>query len=62
MNNNTLLTVNQLSELLQVPLSRVYNMVFRKEIPYYKLGRSVRFGRNDLDRYFQQIKTEAKSI
>ncbi|MBL8029457.1 MAG: helix-turn-helix domain-containing protein [Fibrobacteres bacterium] len=46
--NEGFYTVNQLSELLQVPRSRIYNMVFRKVIPYCKLGRTVRFRKMDI--------------
>jgi len=48
MNTEKLLTVMQLAETLQVPRSRIYNMVFKKTIPYCKIGRTVRFRQSDI--------------
>jgi excisionase family DNA binding protein len=38
-----LLTARQVSELLEVKISTVYDWVYRGLIPYVKLGRLIRF-------------------
>lgn len=43
-----LLTAKQVSELLEVKTSTVYDWVYRDVIPYIKLGRLVRFKKTDI--------------
>lgn len=52
-----LLTIKQASELLQVKISWLRSMVFRKEIPYLKLGRLIRFKHEDLTSFINRSKT-----
>lgn len=55
-----LLTVKTLSVYLNVPISRIYNLVFKKEIPHLKIGSSVRFRKSDIQKYLEG--KEAKTI
>ncbi len=50
MENQTkrLLTILEAAELLTIKVSRLRTAVFRKEIPYIKIGRLVRFKEDDL--------------
>ncbi len=41
--------MNEAAEYLAVPVATLYTRVFYREIPFVKLGRSVRFDRADLD-------------
>ncbi len=43
-----LLTARQVSELLEVKLSTVYDWVYRGLIPYVKLGRLIRFKKKEI--------------
>lgn len=43
-----LLTAKQVSELLEVKISTVYDWVYRGLIPYVKLGRLIRFKKAEL--------------
>jgi len=43
-----LLTAKQVSELLEVKVSTVYDWVYRKAIPYVKLGRLIRFKKPEI--------------
>ena len=43
-----LLTIEDASNLLSIKVSRLRTAVFRKEIPYIKIGRLVRFKESDL--------------
>jgi excisionase family DNA binding protein len=43
------MTINEAAVYLAVPVATLYTRVFHREIPFVKLGRSVRFDRTDLD-------------
>ena len=45
---DTLLNVNEVAELLGVPVSRVRFEVFNKKIPFLRIGRTIRFSHSDL--------------
>jgi excisionase family DNA binding protein len=44
-----LLTVREAAEYLGTTPKTLYKRVWRREVPFIKLGRSVRFDRKDLD-------------
>ena len=47
------------AELLQMPKSRIYYMVFHKQIPYIKVGSSLRFDKKDLENWLKVQKIAA---
>jgi len=51
MSNSTqqLLTIEEASKLLSVKISRLRTAVFKREIPFVKIGHLVRFRASDLD-------------
>lgn len=48
-----LLTARQVSELLEVKVSTVYDWISRGRIPYVKVGRLVRFKKTDIFRWIE---------
>ena len=54
-----LLTPKQLSELLQVDLSTVYLWTHTEFLPFYKLGRSVRFAEGEVLEWVSQRKRKS---
>ncbi len=54
-----LLTPKQLSELLQVDLSTVYLWTHTEFLPFYKLGRSVRFAESEVLEWVRQRKRKS---
>ncbi len=47
-----LLTAKQLSAYLNFPLSSIYSMVEKQEIPFKRFGKkAIRFDRNEIDRW-----------
>ncbi len=48
-----LLTAKQLSEILEVKPDTVYDWVSRGLIPYVKLGRIIRFNKNEIFRWVE---------
>lgn len=59
----TLLSIEEASSFLSIKVSRLRTAVFRKEIPFVKIGRLVRFKTDDLDKWVQSktVKEEEKS-
>ena len=55
-----LIDINRASELLALPHSRIRFEVFRKNIPYYKIGRSIRFSEKDLITWVLDQKQEVR--
>ncbi len=54
-------TVKELAELLCVKPLTIYRMVQRQELPFYKIGRSVRFRRDDIEEYLRSRRMPTKS-
>lgn len=57
-----LLTVNQAAEYLGTTPATLYTKVWRCEIPFVKLGRSVRFDVRDLDLLIEQSKVMPREL
>jgi len=57
-----LLTAKQVSGLLEVHLSTVYEWVNRGSIPYVKLGRLVRFKKAEIFRWIDSHEIRPKSV
>lgn len=50
------MTVKEAAEYLAVPVPTLYGRIFHREIPFVKLGRSVRFDRGDLEALIEMSK------
>lgn len=55
-NNSRLLTKEQVAEMLNVPKSRIDKFVFRREIPCFKIGRSIRFYEDEILLWIESCK------
>jgi excisionase family DNA binding protein len=53
-------TTNELADYLQVTLPTVYKYVAKKEIPYVKLGRFVRFKKSDIEQWLADKEVATK--
>ena len=52
------LGVMEAAEYLGLPKSRIYDMTFRKTIPFYKIGATLRFKSEELDRFIEAGRVE----
>ncbi len=52
-------TVKTLSKYLHVRTKKIYDMTHLKEIPFFKVGRGLRFRKKDIDAWFQESYTPA---
>ena len=48
-----LMTVREASQYLAVPIATLYTRVWKRTIPFVRLGRSIRFDRDSLDRLIE---------
>lgn len=54
--NSSILTFNEACDFLKIKKSRLRTAVFRKEIPYIKIGRLIRFDLEDLKVWLDRLK------
>ncbi|MCX5867528.1 MAG: helix-turn-helix domain-containing protein [Proteobacteria bacterium] len=62
MNNDELkillVDINELSRQLSIPVGTLRNMTWRRELPYIKLKRTVRFDPDEIRRWLDEKKVE----
>jgi excisionase family DNA binding protein len=56
------LTIDDLSEHLSIKRSTLYSMVESGELPHYRIGRLIRFKRDDVDQWMEGHRREVSSI
>ena len=49
-----LLTVVEIAELLNVTKTTIYNMIYKNEIPFIKIGGTYRFNADEVIDYFKK--------
>lgn len=58
-----LLTIEEASRMLSIKISRLRTAVFKREVPFVKIGRLVRFREDDLSKWIEKnTKKEGGSI
>ncbi len=53
-NNLKLFTVRELSEIIRLKKSSIYSLVYRKAIPYVKIGSKILFKLSDIEKFIEQ--------
>lgn len=48
------MTIKQAAEYMAISVTSLYSKVFRREIPFVKIGRSVRFDVRSLDEFINR--------
>ncbi|PKM97435.1 MAG: transcriptional regulator [Elusimicrobia bacterium HGW-Elusimicrobia-1] len=51
-----LLTIDELTEYIAVPRGTIYNWVNQRKLPYVKIGRRVKFDKQDIDKIIDKRK------
>jgi excisionase family DNA binding protein len=54
--------VGQTAEYLGTTVASLYSKIWRREIPFVKLGRSVRFDIRELDRLIEEAKVKPHDV
>ncbi len=50
-----LLTAGEVAELLRLPVSTVYELARTGRLPHLRIGRAMRFSRDDLETYLADV-------
>ena len=53
-NNSGLMDVKEAASYLKVRVSSIYQLTFKKKIPFVKIGRRNRFRKSDLDNFINK--------
>ena len=56
-----LLTPKDVMGLLKISQPTLYRMVDRRLIPFYKIGRGLRFGKRDVEMYLEKMRVKSSS-
>ncbi len=56
------LTINELSEYLSIKRSTLYSMVESSEIAHYRVGRLIRFKKQDIDTWMENHRIEGGNV
>jgi excisionase family DNA binding protein len=59
---NVFSTINEIAEYLKLKPSTLYAMVAKKKIPYYRLGKLLRFKKSEIDLWMEGNKKECIDI
>lgn len=54
--NKRLLTPKEVSEYLGISVKGIYNMVYRRQIPFVKIGGRLKFDIRDIDNWIEENK------
>ena len=52
--------IDQAAKFLNVKVSRLRTAILRKEIPYFKVGRLVRFHKHDLEKWIDDLRRQTQ--
>jgi excisionase family DNA binding protein len=53
------MTAIQLAEYLQVSKGTIHNWIYQRKVPCFKIGRRVRFKRDDIEQWAEEKKVKA---
>lgn len=53
-----LLTVDEVTQLLKLSKGAVYQMIARREIPYLKIGRRIRFDKEEISKWLDRQRVD----
>lgn len=62
MNNDDLLSVSQIAKVLQVPKSWIYQATSKKTIPFVKIGKYVRFDKEEVLNHYKKESHEHEQV
>lgn len=59
LNKKPLLTLPQVAEILSISKAGMYRLVGQRQLPFYKVGRSLRFSEEDVQDYLSRNRVKA---
>ena len=55
---NDLLSPQDVCDILKIKMQTLYNWIYQERIPAIKMGRSVRFRRNDIEKFVKKLENQ----
>jgi len=55
---NKLITPDGLADILNISKASVYRLIASRKLPFYKVGGSLRFSIDDIDKYLGGVRVE----
>ena len=55
---DNLLTPKDLALMLKVSIASIYRLIEGRKIPYFKVGGSLRFSKDDISKYLREVRVE----
>lgn len=52
--SSEILTIQEVSKVLKIPVGSIYQMTFRKQIPFFKINNRLRFVESEVIDYFKK--------
>ena len=56
--NKAFLTPDDLAVLLSISKATIYRLIDKRQLPFYKVGGSIRFFKDDIEEYLNQARVE----
>jgi len=47
--------INEVSKYLRIPKSTIYKYTMDKKIPFFKIGKQIRFSKDSIDKWVKQL-------
>ena len=56
-----LLSIEEVAKLLSVKVSWIRSLVFKKQIPYLKIGKHIRFSTTEIEKWVEERRIQEES-
>jgi len=56
-NSNNLMTIQEVANYLKLKKKNIYSKVEKKEIPFYRIGKLIRFKKDDVDHWLESCRS-----
>ena len=57
---SSILSIDEASTYLQIPKGTIYQLTHRREIPFHKVGRSLKFTKKGLDEWLETTRKKTR--
>ena len=61
MADKQLLNIKEVAEIFNISVATIYRLIDGRKIPFYKIGGSIRFSIDDINKYLEENRVEQMS-
>ena len=54
--------IDEVSRYLRIPKSTIYKYTMDKKIPFFKIGKRIRFNKNSIDEWVKKLEGETSGL